>query len=210
MGYLPSSAFAAMPELFALMPRIFLQVFVLSFSKGVCSHGFFSKFTDDMKSWAQTSPPLLELLWELLIFFQYLAQLGWIYVHVWWSVVVISGLSHEKSQQKMRLLTFMQMSENRTEIDFETIMKEMNLSENDVESFIIDGELQCVVIKKNAITRLTAHVRVVWCLIWWFASIEKSTVIHDTENPYWDQVSLNSTSFKKEQFGVFKPSSICR
>ena len=31
MGYLPSSAFAAMPELFALMPRIFLQVFVLSF-----------------------------------------------------------------------------------------------------------------------------------------------------------------------------------
>ena len=55
-------------------------------------------------------------------------------------VIYVAGLSHEKSQQKMRLLTFMQMSENRKEIDFDTIMKEMALSEDEVESFIIDGE----------------------------------------------------------------------
>ena len=29
---------------------------------------------------------------------------------------------------------------------------------------------------------------VVWCLIWRFASIEMSMVIHDTKCPYWDQV----------------------
>ena len=32
------------------------------------------------------------------------------------------------------------------------------------------------------------------CLIWWFASFKKKVlVIHDTECPYWDQVSLNNT-----------------
>ena len=34
-------------------------------------------------------------------------------------------------------------------------------------------------------------VRVTWYPICWFASIEKSLVIHDTEWPYRDQVSLN-------------------
>ena len=43
----------------------------------------------------------------------------------------------------------------------------------------------------SGITRLTVHVT--WCLISWFASIEKSMVIHDTEYLYWDQVSLNNT-----------------
>ena len=27
-----------------------------------------------------------------------------------------------------------------------------------------------------------------WCLIWWFASLQKSMVIHDTECPYWPGV----------------------
>ena len=35
---------------------------------------------------------------------------------------------------------------------------------------------------------------VAWCQIWWFASLDKSMVIHDTECPYWDQVSLNNTN----------------
>ena len=30
----------------------------------------------------------------------------------------------------------------------------------------------------------------------WFANIEQSIVIHDTESPYCDQVSLNNTKFK--------------
>ena len=35
---------------------------------------------------------------------------------------------------------------------------------------------------------------VVWCLILWFASLErKYTVLLDTKCPYWDHLSLNST-----------------
>ncbi|XP_064634582.1 eukaryotic translation initiation factor 3 subunit M-like [Lineus longissimus] len=48
------------------------------------------------------------------------------------------GLSHDDNMQKMRLLTFMQMAENKKEIDFETIQKEMKLAPNEVEAFIID------------------------------------------------------------------------
>lgn len=49
-----------------------------------------------------------------------------------------TGLSHEQNLQKMRLLTFMQMAETRTEIDYETIHSEMQVEKDDVESFIID------------------------------------------------------------------------
>ena len=45
----------------------------------------------------------------------------------------------------------------------------------------------------SAIIRLTAHFTCGLYLIWWFASIGKSVVKHDTECPYWDQMSLNNT-----------------
>ncbi|KAH3876926.1 eukaryotic translation initiation factor 3 subunit M-like [Dreissena polymorpha] len=48
------------------------------------------------------------------------------------------GLSHDENLRKMRLLTFMQMAETRKEIDYESIQKEMDLNEDDVEVFIID------------------------------------------------------------------------
>ena len=41
---------------------------------------------------------------------------------------------------------------------------------------------------------------VAWCLIWWFEKFRKSMVIHDTECPYWDQVSLNNTNQTKPLF----------
>ena len=44
---------------------------------------------------------------------------------------------------------------------------------------------------------------VAWCLIWLFASLEKnSMVIHDTECPYWDQVSLNNTNQTNECYMI--------
>ena len=52
----------------------------------------------------------------------------------------ISGLSHEENLRKMRLLTFMQMAENKKDIDYDSIQKEMDISEDDVEDFIIDGK----------------------------------------------------------------------
>ncbi|KAK7602229.1 hypothetical protein V9T40_009670 [Parthenolecanium corni] len=49
------------------------------------------------------------------------------------------GLNHTQNQKKMRLLTFMQLAENSSEIAFETIHKELNIVENDVEAFIIEA-----------------------------------------------------------------------
>ena len=54
----------------------------------------------------------------------------------------ILGLSHEENLRKMRLLTFMQMAENKKDIDYDSIQKEMDISEDDVEDFIIDGKDQ--------------------------------------------------------------------
>ena len=44
-----------------------------------------------------------------------------------------------------------------------------------------------------AVTRLTPHLLMAWNLIWWFGN---SMIIHDTECPCWDQMSLNSTVSK--------------
>lgn len=48
------------------------------------------------------------------------------------------GLSHDQNLSKMRLLTFMQMAENKKEIEFDKIQSEMQLEENEIEDFIID------------------------------------------------------------------------
>lgn len=49
------------------------------------------------------------------------------------------GLDYGQNVKKMKLLTFMQLAEHTNELSFETIQKELNISENDVESFIIDA-----------------------------------------------------------------------
>ena len=45
-----------------------------------------------------------------------------------------------------------------------------------------------------AIITLTDTLCVASYLMWWFASKETGMVIHDTEFPYWDQVSLKNTT----------------
>lgn len=51
------------------------------------------------------------------------------------------GLNHEQNMKKMRLLTFMQLAETNPEMSFDTIQEELQISESEVESFIIDGKL---------------------------------------------------------------------
>uniref|UniRef100_A0A0B7AJK9 Eukaryotic translation initiation factor 3 subunit M n=1 Tax=Arion vulgaris TaxID=1028688 RepID=A0A0B7AJK9_9EUPU len=48
------------------------------------------------------------------------------------------GPSHEENVRKMRFLTFMQMCENRKEMDFSVIQEEMQLEKDEVEEFVID------------------------------------------------------------------------
>ncbi|XP_063992192.1 eukaryotic translation initiation factor 3 subunit M [Diachasmimorpha longicaudata] len=48
------------------------------------------------------------------------------------------GLNHDQNMKKMRLLTFMQLAETNPEMSFDTIQSELQLEEDNVESFIID------------------------------------------------------------------------
>jgi translation initiation factor 3 subunit M len=48
------------------------------------------------------------------------------------------SLNHEQNIKKMRLLTFMQLAETNPEMSFETIQNELQIEEDQVESFIID------------------------------------------------------------------------
>ena len=46
--------------------------------------------------------------------------------------------------RKMRLLTFIQMAESQSEMSFDLLMQELQLGPEQVEGFIIEGELLCV------------------------------------------------------------------
>ena len=48
------------------------------------------------------------------------------------------GLSHEQNLKKIRILTFMQVAENQKEMPFDTIKSELQLEDDEVESFMID------------------------------------------------------------------------
>lgn len=43
--------------------------------------------------------------------------------------------------RKMRLLTFMHLAEGRNSLDFDTIERELKITGQEVEQFIIDGNL---------------------------------------------------------------------
>lgn len=59
--------------------------------------------------------------------------------------------------KKMRLLTFMQLAETNPEMSFDTIQEELQINENEVESFIIDGKL-CYVMLINFITMQLKYI----------------------------------------------------
>merc|ERR1712080_651759 len=48
------------------------------------------------------------------------------------------GLKHEDNMRKMKLLSFMQLAENRSEISFAEIQHSIQISEAEVEEFLID------------------------------------------------------------------------
>lgn len=48
------------------------------------------------------------------------------------------GLDHQENLRKMRLLTFMQLAEIKTEMTFDQIQKDLDLNPSQIEAFIID------------------------------------------------------------------------
>lgn len=58
----------------------------------------------------------------------------------------------------MRLLTFIQMAENQTEMTFDTLMQELQLNVDDVEGFIIEGkQVSLSFLMMLALARLLEH-----------------------------------------------------
>lgn len=49
------------------------------------------------------------------------------------------GLSHEKNLHKMRVLTFMSMGEAKSEVSFDDLSKELNISFEEIEEFVIEA-----------------------------------------------------------------------
>lgn len=55
--------------------------------------------------------------------------------------VTSQGLNHEQNMKKMRLLSFMQLAESNPELTFDQLQKELQIKEEEVEPFIIEGIL---------------------------------------------------------------------
>ncbi|CAG2102175.1 unnamed protein product [Medioppia subpectinata] len=70
------------------------------------------------------------------------------------------GLSHEQNLQKMRLLTFMQIAEQKKEIPFDAIQQELQLNVDQVEAFVIDGKFLRTRLVKAKVDQLTKRVLV--------------------------------------------------
>lgn len=50
------------------------------------------------------------------------------------------GLKHEDNMTKMKLLTFMQLAETRSQVSFGEIQKHLQLADGEVEDFLVDRE----------------------------------------------------------------------
>lgn len=59
--------------------------------------------------------------------------------------VTSQGLNHEQNMKKMRLLSFMQLAESNPEMTFDQLQKELQIKEDEVEPFIIEGNLDKVI-----------------------------------------------------------------
>ena len=108
---------------------------------------------------------------------------GW-YTQKWWDTDTIN--------EKMINARIECTSEEMLEVKY-NYLEQFNLLGGDKVSM-----LTCTYVhkplRKSEVTRLLSHFT--WCLIWWFADIKKSVVIHDTESSYWDQVSVNGMKLK--------------
>jgi translation initiation factor 3 subunit M len=56
------------------------------------------------------------------------------------SFVAQFGMNHEKNINKMRILSLMSLAENSKELPFDLLQKQLQITEDEIESFVIDGE----------------------------------------------------------------------
>jgi len=98
------------------------------------------------------------------------------------------GLNHEDNMRKMKLLSFMQLAENRSEISFDEIKHEIKLNESEVEEFLIDVIKTKLVRAKIAQGEQTVYV---------------SSTMHRTFGPGdWQQLHQLLTQWKSNIYTV--------
>lgn len=73
-------------------------------------------------------------------------------VDQWLNWSLSAGLSHEQNTAKMRLLTLMGMAVENKEISFDTLQQELQIPEEEVEAFVIDGKQSQQVISNVCIS----------------------------------------------------------
>ncbi len=49
------------------------------------------------------------------------------------------GMNHERNVNKMRILTLMSLAETSKELAFDLLQKQLQIEEDEIESFVIDG-----------------------------------------------------------------------
>lgn len=92
------------------------------------------------------------------------------------------GLKHDDNVRKMKLLSFMQLAENRSEVSFAEIQHEIKINEDEVEEFLID------VIKTNLVRAKIAQEGNV---------VHVSSTMHRTFGPGdWQQLHQLLTQWK--------------
>lgn len=50
------------------------------------------------------------------------------------------GMNHEKNINKMRILSLMSLAENSKELPFDLLQKQLQITQDEIESFVINGE----------------------------------------------------------------------
>ena len=65
-------------------------------------------------------------------------------------------------------------------------------------TFVHGFASHCIRVIVRMLTHACPHEppRKIKVAIWWFPSTEKKVIVHDTECPYWDKVSLKDTKLK--------------
>ena len=49
------------------------------------------------------------------------------------------GMNHERNVNKMRILTLMSLAENNKELPFDLLQTQLQIEQDEIESFVIDG-----------------------------------------------------------------------
>ena len=57
-----------------------------------------------------------------------------------WCIFGFAGLPHEKNLHKMRVLTLMSFGESKSEVSFDDLAEEFNISAEEIEEFVIEGQ----------------------------------------------------------------------